>query len=112
MPNINLSVVKRSTESIGPVSQSLEEQGFEDTGQLMDGRVRYFENPNGINLTVADGPFATLVFPSGPIRGSIFGNDAVGIGGGIIAGGEGGSEDSSDNGSEPSNKSTNTDINV
>lgn len=78
MINIESSVLKRFDKSASEVRKELKESGFEDTGAVLDGRLAYHENA-GVNLTTLDGPFGTLVFPSGPIRGALFGKSAVGI---------------------------------
>jgi len=77
--NIGSSVVKRESSSIGTVENKLLRDGWEKTSSALSGRVRYFEK-SGINITVLQGALGTLVFPSGPFRGTIFGSDAVGIG--------------------------------
>lgn len=79
MINIETSVFKRYDASPERVHQHLINNGFEPTGQIMDGRIHYHEN-GGINLTMVDGPFGVIVFPSGPVRGAIFGKNAVGAG--------------------------------
>jgi tetraacyldisaccharide-1-P 4'-kinase len=58
----------------------LKNSGFTETGKVLNGRVRYFENDAGINLTVVDGVRGSFVLPSGPVRGFMFGNNAVGLG--------------------------------
>lgn len=78
--NIDLSVFKRRTGSAEEVAKRLTNQGFEETDTVLGGRLIYLENDEGINLTVANGPAGALVFPSGPIRGSLFGDSSVGFG--------------------------------
>lgn len=49
----------------------LESNGWVKTDNLAD-RVHYLEN-SGFSLTVIDGPLGTIIVPSGPIRGRLFG---------------------------------------
>lgn len=73
------SVVKRTSAPIDEVHQQLVDQGFEATSHILDGKVHYHENESGINLTLVETRRGTLVFPAGPIRGSLFGDNAVDI---------------------------------
>lgn len=75
--NISGSVVKRERADYEDIESKLINDGWQITGQIRD-RVFYFQR-SGINLTVVDGPTGTLVFPSGPVRGFIFGDGAVGV---------------------------------
>jgi len=70
-------VFKREAKSIDEVSKKLQRDGWEKTGSLANGRVLYFQK-SGIEITAAKGPMGTLIFPSGPIRGKLFGS-GVGI---------------------------------
>lgn len=76
--NIGSSVLKRETAGISKVASKLTSDGWEKTGELGDGRVQYFQK-SGINITILSGPAGTLIFPSGPVRGRLLGDDAVGI---------------------------------
>jgi len=73
------SVVKRTSEDIDTVHAKLVEEGFEPTSHILDGKVHYHENESGINLTLVETRRGTLVFPSGPVRGNVFGKNAVDI---------------------------------
>lgn len=76
--NIGTSVLKREGKDIDQVSNRLENAGWIRTGSALNGRIRYFELA-GINITAMGGPFGTTIFPSGPIRGRLFGDEAVGV---------------------------------
>lgn len=80
MPGLNLnigtSVVKRESRPTEEVVAQLENDGWEMTGSIGGDRVLYFEK-SGINITVMEGPMGTLVFPSGPVRGRLFGNSGL-----------------------------------
>jgi len=79
MPGLNLnigtSVFKREVKSMEKVTNQLKRNGWEQTGSLGE-RVKYFENSR-FNVTVIDGPAATVVIPSGPIRGRLFGDSGL-----------------------------------
>lgn len=75
--NVGLSVFKRETQSLDAVQRSLENNGWSRVGSY-GGRARVFEK-SGISITAVKGPLATIVMPSGPLRGKIFSEDAVGI---------------------------------
>lgn len=75
--NIGSSVLKREAKSADKVKAHLQRSGWNKTGSLADGRISYFQK-SGINITVVDGPMGTVVAPSGPIRGKLFGS-GVGI---------------------------------
>lgn len=89
--NIGLSTIKRESKPKQDVERQLLRNGWEETASLADDRVSYFEN-SGISVTVVEGPFGTVVVPSGPVRGPIFGKNvqlfsrksalAMGAGGG------------------------------
>lgn len=72
--NIGLSTIKRESKPKEDVERALLRNGWEETESLAGDRLSYFEN-TGINVTVLETPRGTLVFPSGPIRGSLFGED-------------------------------------
>jgi hypothetical protein len=80
MTNVDLSVIKRRTESIDRMERRLRAQGFSQTESILNGKVRYYENQEGIGLTLIDGPLGTVLTPSGPVRGTLFGERSVGIG--------------------------------
>lgn len=73
------SVVKRENKPIDDVAQKLVSDGWEKTGSVASGRVQYFEK-SGIGITAIDGPLGTVIVPSGPVRGSVFGDEAVSFG--------------------------------
>lgn len=77
---LNLSVIKRTSSSADQVKGELKSGGFIERKEIMDGRVSHHENSLGIGMTVVDGPMGTLVVPSGPVRGLLMGENAVGIG--------------------------------
>jgi len=77
--NIGGSVLKRESAPFEDVMEKLRRDGWSKTGELAQGRVAYLQS-SGINITVVDGPMGTLILPSGPIRGRLLGNDAVGVG--------------------------------
>lgn len=80
MFNMELPVVKRYNADISEAHENLVSNGFEVTGTIMDGGIRYYENA-GVGVTLIDGPFGTSLIPSGPIRGMKFGESAVNFGG-------------------------------
>lgn len=71
--NFGLSVFKREAKPKSRVETFLRREGWEKTGEIGD-NVSYWENA-GINITVVGGPRGTVITPSGPIRGNIFGED-------------------------------------
>lgn len=75
--NLSLSVVKREMRDLSEVRSRLSQKGWDETGSIGDS-IFYFENA-GVNLTVVDGPRAVLIFPSGPIRGSLFNKAPFGL---------------------------------
>lgn len=77
--NVGTSVLKRETRSIDQVEQHFLDRGWSRTGSALGGRVRYIEN-GSINLTLISGPLGTVVAPSGPVRGALFGDGAVSVG--------------------------------
>jgi len=70
---IGLSTVKRIAEPKERVEEHLREGGWEETATTSSGRVSYYQN-SGINLTVLEGPFGTVILPSG-LRGLVFGEE-------------------------------------
>lgn len=74
--NIELSVAERTSQDKEQVVAGLVEDGWEETGSLMNGKVGYYEK-SGINITVADTRRGSVVFPSGPVRGNLLSNEAV-----------------------------------
>jgi len=79
-PNINIgtSVFKRENRSYTDVLDQFQTDGWNKTGTL-GSKATYLEK-DGIGITVIDGPMATLVVPSGPIRGRLFGQSGLSIG--------------------------------
>jgi len=75
--NLSLSVVKREMRELSEVRARLSQKGWEETGSIGDS-VFYYENA-GVNITVADGPRAVLIFPSGPVRGALFNKAPFGL---------------------------------
>lgn len=72
--NVNLSVFKRVTNTLDEVDKALKDDGWSLTGSLGAGeRIKYYEQ-SGINITAIGGPAGTVVIPSGPVRGMLFGN--------------------------------------
>lgn len=76
--NVGTSVLKREAKPISQVKSNFKSNGWEVTADLLGGRLVYVEK-NGINLTLLSGPVGTVVFPSGPIRGAAFGDEAVSL---------------------------------
>lgn len=76
--NFGSSVVKRESKPIEAVEERLLGDGWKKTGEIASGRVRYYQK-TGINITAVKGPVATLLMPSGPVRGAFFGDSAVGF---------------------------------
>lgn len=66
------SIFKREARSLSEVQKLLRTNGWEKTGQISS-RVVYMEN-SGVNITLIEGPLGTVIIPSGPIRGKVFGN--------------------------------------
>ena len=75
--NIGTSVFKREVKSIEEVVNQLKSNGWSQTGSLGN-RIKYFENSK-LNITVVDGVGGVLVFPSGPIRGRLFGSSGLSL---------------------------------
>lgn len=78
--DINLPVIKRTSSPMSDVIDSLEDSGFEQTGQMLGGAVRYYENDFGLGLSIFEAPRSTIITPSGPLRGAVFGSRSFGIG--------------------------------
>lgn len=74
--NFGTSVLKREAKSIDDVTRRLRNANWEETSSVLGGRVRYFEKA-GINITAVQGAFGTVIMPSGPVRGAVFGDNAV-----------------------------------
>lgn len=70
--NIGSSVLKREAKSMDKVTDQLKRNGWSKTGEIAD-HAEYYEN-SGMSITVIEGLTATLIIPSGPIRGRVFGN--------------------------------------
>lgn len=75
-PSFSTSVLKREDRPIEDVDNRLTNQGWKRTGQIARGRIRYYEK-SGFNITAMQGPAGTVLFPSGPVRGLVFGDNAV-----------------------------------
>lgn len=75
--NINMgsSIIKREAKPLSKVETQMRRNGWEKTGQIGD-RVSYMESSN-VNLTLVEGPLGTVVLPSGPLRGAVFGDYEV-----------------------------------
>lgn len=74
------STFERTSKSLDELHNELIEAGFEHTGEVGEGNiVHYHESENGVNLTLVELPRGSALFPSGPIRGTIFGDEAVGV---------------------------------
>lgn len=71
--NFGTSVIKREAKPASRVRASLERDGWTEISEVAGGRIAYYERSN-INITVVDGPAGTVIMPSGPIRGRVFGN--------------------------------------
>lgn len=70
--NFGLSVFKREAQPVEDVVNHLKQNGWNVTSTLGDNRVVYLENA-GVNITAVKGPLGTVVIPSGPLRGRVFG---------------------------------------
>jgi len=64
---------------IDDAHEALVELGFDHVDDAAGGRIHYHENDAGMNLTLVDGPRAVSLFPSGPIRGRLFGTSGLGF---------------------------------
>jgi hypothetical protein len=76
--NFSSSVVRRESRSKQEVVNELMSQGWEQTGS-MGNRVSYLEN-GGISISVVSGPMGSVIVPSGPIRGRLFGQSGLNFG--------------------------------
>lgn len=65
--------MKREARDADEVVRKFTRDGWEVTSKFGD-RLTYLEK-SGINITVVDGPMGTLIMPSGPARGKIFGKE-------------------------------------
>lgn len=72
--NVGSSILKRETRTLDSITEQLQADGWVQTGSLGN-RVRYFEK-TGFNITAVEGPFGTVVVPSGPVRGRLFGSNS------------------------------------
>lgn len=72
--NISLSVIKREAKPINEVVSKLTRDGWNVTSKLGNNRIVYLEK-SGFNITAFKGPLGTVIIPSGPIRGRIFGEE-------------------------------------
>lgn len=75
MVNIGSSVIRRESRSADDVLDELRANGWSKTDEV-HGNIHYLEN-SGFSLTVIDGPLATTVIPSGPLRGRLFGTSGL-----------------------------------
>lgn len=75
--NLGSSVFKREAKSMDKVVSRLKEEGWSETGSL-GSRVRYFES-SGISITVVEAAMGVLIFPSGPLRGRVFGDSGLNV---------------------------------
>lgn len=76
--NFGGSVIKRESASKEEVVEKFKSDGWKVTGTIGGGKINYLQK-SGINITVISGPRGTVVLPSGPIRGRLFGDKAVGL---------------------------------
>lgn len=67
------SVVKRTREPTDIVRNELSNEGYEHVESSLTGRVHYYENKEGTNLTVIRSLRATVVMPTGPVRSKVYG---------------------------------------
>ena len=74
--NFGTSVIKREAKPIDRVDSRLQNSNWTLVDSVAGGRVRYYEKA-GINITAISGPLGTVIMPSGPVRGAIFGENAV-----------------------------------
>lgn len=102
--NFGSSVLKREAKPMDEVANQLKRNGWEETGSI-GSRARQFEN-SGLSVTVVDGPMATLVIPSGPIRGKVFGSSGLEANQTSVIGAGAGSSDSSNGQEEKIQKRT------
>lgn len=77
------SVVKREARSIDEVDKKLRNDGWDRTSSILNGRLRYYSN-SGVNITAFSGPLGTLIIPSGPVRGKLFGDTELVSGASVI----------------------------
>jgi len=82
MPGLNInfgtSVFKRENRPFSDVVKQFQTDGWSRTGEF--GNKLVYLQKDGIGITIANGPMATLVFPSGPIRGRLFGTSGLSVG--------------------------------
>lgn len=79
--NINLSTFKRSSRSIKDVEEQFEKDGWTETGKAGPRENVLYYQKTGVNITVIDGPLGVTVIPSGPVRGSMFGDSLSAVSG-------------------------------
>jgi len=103
--NFGLSVFKREAKPASEVEKKLSRDGWNKTGSVANGRVQYFEK-SGINITTVSGPRGTVILPSGPIRGRLFGQ-GVGINMSSVIG-AGSKSDNQNKQSQKSNRTNST----
>lgn len=75
MVSLGTSVIKREDRPADQVITLLQRRGWEVTGRV-GSRITYLEN-SGLNITVVEGPMGTIIMPSGPLRGRIFGENTM-----------------------------------
>lgn len=93
--NIGSSVMKREAKPIDQVTNQLKRNGWTQTGSLGN-KIKYFENSR-LSITVVDGPMGTLILPSGPIRGRLFGDSGLMVNQSSVIGAGAGSADNTEN---------------
>lgn len=71
--NIGGSVFKREARDTDEVLRKLSRDGWNTVSRFGD-RMTHLEK-SGINITVVSGPAGTIIMPSGPVRGRIFGSE-------------------------------------
>lgn len=76
--NLGTSVLKREAKPIEDVDNRLTNAGWNRTASVADGRIRYYALA-GVNITAIGGPFGTVIMPSGPVRGAMFGDNALNL---------------------------------
>lgn len=78
---IRSSMFKRIDMEPDDAHEALIELGFDHVDDAAGGRIHYHENEAGMSLTLVEGPRAVSIFPSGPIRGRLFGTSGLGFAG-------------------------------
>lgn len=77
MVTIGTSVMRRDSRELNKVKTDLTINGWVQSGSLGD-RVVYMEN-SGFSITLIEGPMGTVVIPSGPVRGALFGDSGLSV---------------------------------